>query len=125
MNKRRMALVGLLGVSLLWASPILGARRALLSLIGPATSATNVTVASAGTGVKNCISDIDVVSASTYTFRMLNGSTTFYAMGPLAAGASLVRSWDIDTAPCGDAATAVQLKVDNGTFSINYNGYTQ
>lgn len=91
--------------------------------IGPATSASNVTISAGATGVRNCITDIDVVSNSTYTLRVLDGATTTYAL-LLPSGTVFARTWDLADPFCGTAATLLKISVDNGTFTINYRGIT-
>jgi hypothetical protein len=91
--------------------------------IGPSSAAANVTIAAAGTGKRNCITDLDVLSDSAYTLRILDGGTTTYAM-TLGASAGLVRSWDVDDAFCGSANAAMYINVSAGTPQINYKGFS-
>ena len=96
----------------------------MLSKFGPTTGTALVTIAAGSSGVKNCISDIDVISDAAYTLRILDGGTTVYAVA-LGAGEGIVRSWDAETAMCGTAATATYISVSAGTYNINHRGFTQ
>ena len=95
-----------------------------LSSLGPANSTSQVTIPAGSTGVKNCITDLDVISDSTYTVRMLNGGTTIYAM-TIPPSVGLVRSWGKDGAVCGSNETSMTISMSAGTYQINYKGYTR
>ena len=99
----------------------------MLGYIGPTTSNSNVTIAAAGSGVKNCLSDFDVLASSVAAFRILDGGTTIYALTQLAAGQGIIRNWTEDTAMCGTANTAMYINVSSaaGSFDINYRGFTK
>jgi uncharacterized cupredoxin-like copper-binding protein len=100
------------------------------SLIGPttATAAATVTtpltsiVAAPGSGLYNCVTDVYVVSAGTFTFRILDGATTSYAVLH-AANVVVNKSWDQNTAWCASAGNTLTLSVDNGTAWLNYKGF--
>lgn len=95
-----------------------------IAAIGPATSSAQVTITAGSSGIKNCVSDFDVISDSTYTFRVLDGGTTIYAMN-LVPNAGLIRSWGRDGAICGSSATSMTLSISSGTYAINYKGFTR
>lgn len=95
-----------------------------ISALGPSTSASNVVITAGSSNIKNCISDVDVISDSTYTFRMLDGGTTIYAMS-IPPYTGLIRSWGRDGAVCGSNASSMTLSVSSGTFNINYKGFTR
>lgn len=95
-----------------------------LTAIGPATATSTVTISAAGTGIKNCITDVDVISDSAYTFRVLSGATTIYAL-TLGANTGLVRAFDDPNALCSSNNAQLQIKVSAGTYQINYQGYTR
>lgn len=97
------------------------------SRIGPTgvTTAEN-TIASAGAGRSNCLSNLDARNQSDYTLRILDGGTTVYAVS-LTSGTTIVRAWD-DNDMCGTANTAMYVNISSvsasGTLQINYIGYT-
>lgn len=90
----------------------------------PAVSSSGVTIASAGVGLRNCLTDVTAISNSTYTFRILdgatNGTTTFQLLLPANVG--LAKDWRPETPFCGSPNSAMLITVDNGTYSINYQG---
>jgi hypothetical protein len=88
--------------------------------IGPATSGSAVTIA-AQSGNLNCLSGFDVISNSTYTFRVLRGNTTDYQL-LLGASSGVMREFPVDDMFCTDPNQTMTLKVDNGTYNINYQG---
>ncbi len=90
--------------------------------IGPSTATSQITL-SAVPGKRNCLSNVDYISDAAFTFRVLDGGTTVYALTYAAAGGA-VRSWDTKDAVCGTANTAMILKISAGNYSINYQGYT-
>lgn len=94
-----------------------------LSKIGPATSTSQVTVAAPATGVRNCLTDIDITTNAGATIVVLTGGTTAYSID-VSSGGGVVRSWDDASAPCAAAATAMYVNVTAGNFRINYGGYT-
>ena len=115
------------------------ANRTKLSQIGPASVAnsathanhvgggTDVTLAAGGTNVRNCIENIDITSVGAYSFHVLNGGTTIYALTSLGAGTSVVRAWGHDAALCGSANTAMHVNLTTtsaGAYQINYEGFT-
>ena len=103
---------------------ILAQARILLSIIGPTTATSRVLIAAAGSGVRNCLTDIDVISDAAYTLRILNGGTTVYAL-VLAADSGFIRSWDETQGFCGSANTLMEIYVSAGTnYNINYKGFT-
>jgi hypothetical protein len=94
--------------------------------IGPQTSTSTVSISAGGAATRNCITNIDVISTGAYTFRVLNGGSTFYEL-TLGADQGIVRSWDVNDPLCGTANTAMQIKVSTsaaGTYQINYMGFT-
>lgn len=95
----------------------------VLSRFGPTRSTANVTVAAAGSGVRNCLKNLDVVSDNAYTLRVLDGGTTTYTVAA-SSGAVIIRAWDVDDLFCGSANTAMYITVSNGNFNINYAGFT-
>lgn len=95
----------------------------ILSRIGPAKGAAQVTLAAGGTGVRNCLSNVDANSDAQFTFRILDGGTTIYAV-VVSSGSTLVRSWDLDQLYCGTANTAMYMYINGGNYSINYQGFT-
>ena len=97
------------------------------SRFGPSLISTNVdtSIAAAGTGIKNCLSNLDAQANSIYTIRVLDGGTTIYAMD-LSSGSSIVRSFE-DGDMCGTANTAMYIRVSTvgaNVLSMNYQGYT-
>lgn len=98
------------------------AGRIMLSLIGPANSTSNVTIAAGGANNRNCLTMVDVTSDIQYNFRILDGGTTVYNV-VVSSGSSLVRSWDDPHAFCGSANTAMYLNVSAGNPTINYAGF--
>jgi hypothetical protein len=94
----------------------------VLSRFGPTLAASQVTIAAPGAGKRNCLSSLDVVSDTAYTLRVLDGTTTSYALA-LAANGGLVRSWDTEDLFCGSANAAMYITVSAGTYSINYKGF--
>ena len=99
------------------------------SLIGPtSTRNANVTITAAGTGVRNCLSQLDVQAKDTLaTLDVLDGGTTIYSLD-LSSNTSVVRDWDFDAnAACGTANTQMEIKVSTtagGTWIINHRGFT-
>lgn len=91
--------------------------------IGPASSTSQVTLPSAGTGKRNCLTNLDVVSDTAFNLSVADGGTTIYQLALPAAG-GIVRSWDFDDGLCGSAATAMTISVSAGTYRINYKGFT-
>ncbi len=89
--------------------------------IRPATATSNVTIAAAGAGSRLCLSDVAVVTDTTATFRILDGSTTDYAL-VIVSSTPHVKNWDIDNLFCSDMNSTLTLKVDAGVFKINYQG---
>jgi hypothetical protein len=114
-----LAVMAVAGVA--WAA---GSYVERVASIGPGYSASQVTISSAGSGVKNCISDLDVSSDSQSSVVVLDGGATTY-MVTISSGGGLVRSWDDQSAICGSAATAMYLNVTAGAFKINYSGFTR
>lgn len=121
--KKILFCLGLVGISV-GAIYAAGRNFTIYSDIGPAVSTSNVLIAAPGAGKYNCITDITVISASTYTFRMLNGATTAYSVLMPASG-GLIKEWGVDNAFCVAVNTTTQITVDNGTFSINYQGFVR
>lgn len=95
-----------------------------LSDIGPATSTSNVTIASAGSGKKNCLTDLVVISTQAYTLRILDAGTTTFAL-PLAANTGFIKEWPLEASYCGSNASSMEIKVSAGDFNINYSGYVK
>ncbi len=91
------------------------------SRMAAGTSTSAVTIAAPGTGLRNCVTDFTVVSASTYTFRMLDGNTTSYVVLMPAAGV-LSKSFGIHNPWCVSSNNPLKLTVDNGSYTINYLG---
>ena len=91
------------------------------SQMTPATSSSNVTISAPGANLRNCLTSVTAISNSTYTFRLLDGGTTRYAL-LLGADAGLVKDWNRPDLWCAGHNSTLELKVDNGTFSINYDG---
>jgi hypothetical protein len=117
--KRLIALFALMAVSVAW-----GGRKPpyIDSYIEPATSASDVTIAAPGAKLRNCITSITTISDSTYTFRILDGGATDYAI-LLGADQGLAQDYGRDDPFCGDPNKAMYLTIDNGTFNINYKGF--
>lgn len=86
-----------------------------------ASSSSEVTIQAQGAGLENCLSSLTVISNSTYTLRVLNGSTTDYSL-LMGASAGISEEWPIDDMFCGDSNQTMKIKVDNGTYNINYQG---
>lgn len=122
MIKKIYVIVAALTVSagLAWAG------RIMFALIGPSTATGRVQIAAAGAGIRNCLTDLDVISDANYTFRIIDGTisgTTVYAV-TVSSGASIVRSWSQDTPLCGSANSMLELVVSDGNHNINYSGFT-
>lgn len=84
------------------------------------------TLAAAGAGIKNCLTQIDLATVGASVFRVLDGGTTIYAI-TLAANGSLVREFDTEEALCGSNNTRMEIKNSTssaGTYQINYRGFT-
>lgn len=92
------------------------------SVIGPANSTSRVEIAAGATGVRNCLTHASAVSTSTFTFRVLDGGTTVYAI-QLAANSGFVGDWNPEDPICSTAATILTLSVDSPPYQINYQGY--
>src|SRR3990167_2787686 len=96
----------------------------MTSKIGPTTATSLVSISISSAPDSNCITDVDVVSTADYTFRILNGGTTGYAIA-LSSGQGVVWSWDEATAICGSSNTTTYLSISAGAYNINYRGFTQ
>lgn len=95
----------------------------LESRIEPASSTNaNVTISTAGAGLRNCLTDLVVFSSATYQLRILDGGTTdFFTIQP--ASTTFNKTWSIYNPFCGDPNTAMTIKTDNaGGYQINYQG---
>ena len=86
-------------------------------------------IAAAGSGIRNCLSNLTFIANSTSTVRILDGGTTVYALD-LAASSLLQESWDNDDM-CGTANTALIVKISTGHFQatagtqqLSYTGFT-
>ncbi len=90
--------------------------------IGPAFSTNTVTLSAAGAGKRNCLTDLTFISNSTYTINVLVGQTTFFQL-LMPANTGLVKDWDIQKPVCTANNEAMQIKIDNGAFKINYQGF--
>lgn len=91
------------------------------SRMTPATSSSNVTISAAGSNLRNCLTDATVISNSTYTFRVLDGTTTSYQL-LMGASQGLAEDWSINNPFCGSPNSSMTLSIDSGTFRINYSG---
>lgn len=93
--------------------------------IGPSNATASVTIAAAGTGRRNCLTELDVLSNAVYDLNVvLQSGTTIYSVS-LSSGSGLVRSWDDQNALCGAANAPIYINVSAGTnIDINYQGYT-
>lgn len=93
------------------------------SRIGPTFTAGNVTIAAAGAGRRNCLTDLDASSDADYTLRVLDGGTTAYTV-IASSGSVLIRSWDEGSeAMCGTANTALYVNVSGGNAAVNHKGF--
>lgn len=97
----------------------------VISKIGPTFSSSNVTIAAPGTGRTNCLTSFSVIGSSTYTFRILDGGTTNFQV-LMAAGAGYSDTLPRDDARCSTTTNvSTTLSVDNGAFTINYQGFVR
>lgn len=87
------------------------------------TTATS-TIAAAGAGIKNCLTNLDAYSDADFTVRILDGGTTSYSLST-SSGSVLIRSWDEDHGFCGTNNTAMYITVSAGNPQVNYSGYTK
>jgi len=96
------------------------------SNLGPADAVeADITLAAAGASLHNCLTDIVVSSTDTYTFRILDGGTTNFTLQQ-GADSAISLNKTVDTAFCGSANTAMELKVANtagALYHINYEGF--
>lgn len=107
------------------------------ALTGIGSSEQQVTLASAGTGVRNCLSHLAVTSSANFTLRVLDGGTTVYAVDVSTlvttggGGGGIYDNEFQNDEMCGSAATAMYVKISTSaspvltsTQKLNYSGFT-
>lgn len=107
------------------------AKAEVYGLIGPAvgvgtTTTVSMTIAIPGAGKTNCLTDIMVFSTNTYTFRILNGNTTFYQLSSAPAATQHSKVFNSDLPLCGSVNTALILKLapdTGGSGDVYYSGF--
>ena len=86
-----------------------------------AVSTSSVTITAPGVGLMNCLTDLTVISDSTYTVTVNDaGTDVFSVLMPASTG--LAKDWRIENPFCVSPNSALGIVVDNGTYSINYQG---
>lgn len=135
----------LIAVVLMLSATVAYAAFNKLSRIGPSSASLSSwasaeqasTIASAGSGIRNCLSNLSLTSSANFTLRVLDGGTTVYAVDvPTTTvttgggGAILNREWRDDDM-CGSSNTAFIVKITTATNPIatstqklNYSGFT-
>jgi len=108
--------------------------RQVLANIGPAISSGainasgfDVTISSGGSGVRNCLTEMTVVSDAAYTLTIYDGgSTAMPAIWEMdfSANAGITKDWPFFGALCGSKNTELSIEVSAGTtHKLTYVGY--
>jgi hypothetical protein len=93
----------------------------IVGRIGPATSTSNVTISTSGVQTASCLYEVTVISTQAYTFRLLSGGVTTYALS-LPANTGFTKDFPIDDPFCAEDNQILEIKVSTTAMNINYSG---
>ena len=128
---KKILILAVLVFGLAGAAQAQGERQVLADLgpslsSGTVSSAFELTLSSGGANVRNCLTEMTILSDTAYTVTIYDGGDT--ALPPIweqafSADAGITKDWGFFTALCGSKNTQMTIDVSAGTYRLTHKGY--